>query len=168
MRKFLLLPVMALLLAGCAGYHIGPIKPTYLKGVNTIAVPSFRNETLLPRMEVMAANCVIKELQNDGTYQVASTDSADAILHGTIRNLERQPARSLVGNVLATTEFNLEMTVDYTLTDRVTGKVLARHSVVGKTSFFVGGDVQQDEQQALPLAAENAAVQVVSYLSEGW
>jgi hypothetical protein len=32
----------------------------------------------------------------------------------------------------------------------------------------VGGDVQQDEQQALPLAAEKAAVQIVSYLSEGW
>lgn len=168
MRKFPLLPVAALLLAGCAGYHIGPVKPTYLKKVNTIAVPSFKNDTLVPRLEVMAANCVIRQFQDDGTYQIGNTENADAILQGTIRGIERDPARSLVGNVLQTTEFNLNMTIDYTLTDRVTGKVLAKHTVVGSTEFFVGGDVQQDEQQALPLAAEKAAVQIVSQVSEGW
>src|SRR5271156_4348059 len=124
MRKFLFLPVAALLLAGCAGYHIGPIKPTYLKKVKTIAVPSFRNETLTPRLEVMVAGCVIREFQDDGTYQIGSSENADAILQGTVRSIQRNPARSLVGNVLQTTEFNLDMLVDYTLTDRVTGKVL--------------------------------------------
>ncbi len=168
MKKFSFLPVAALLLAGCAGYHIGPVKPTYLRQVKTIAVPSFRNETLLPQLEVMAANCVIRQFQTDGTYEIASTDNADAILQGTVRSVQRQPFRSLVGNVLATTEYELDLTMDYTLTDRVTGKVLVKHSATGATSFFVGGDVQQDEQQALPLAAEKAAVQIVSYLSEGW
>lgn len=168
MRKFLFLPVAALLLAGCAGYHIGPIKPTYLKNVHTIAVPSFKNATLVPRLEVLVANCVIRQFQDDGTYEIGSTENSDAILQGTIRGIDRQPARSLVGNVLETTEFDLNMTIDYTLTDRITGKLLAKHTVVGSTSFFVGGDVQQDEQQALPLAAEKAAVQVVNYLSEGW
>src|ERR1700677_5131507 len=156
MRKFLLLPVAAMLLAGCAGYHLGPVKPTYLKHVTTIAVPSFKNDTLIPRLEVMLANSVIKQLQQDGTYQVGTMEDSDAILEGTILSIERQPARSLVGNVLATTEFNLDMRVEYTLTDRNTGKVLAKRQVVGPTSFFVGGDVQQDEQQALPLAAEKA------------
>jgi hypothetical protein len=168
MRKLSLLPVAALLLAGCAGYHIGPVKPTYLKKVNTIAVPSFKNETLVPRLEVMAANCVIRQFQDDGTYQIGNSENADAILQGTIRAVQREPARSLVGNVLQTTEFNLNLTVDYTLTDRITGKVLAKHTVVGSTEFFVGGDVQQDEQQALPLAAEKAAVQIVTQVSEGW
>jgi PBP1b-binding outer membrane lipoprotein LpoB len=168
MRTWLLLPVAALLLAGCAGYHIGPIKPTYLKKVNTIAVPSFKNETLVPRLEVMLANNVISQLQQDGTYQIGTMEDADAILEGKIVSIDRQAARSLVGNVLATTEFNLLLKIDYTLTDRITGKQLAKRTVIGTTSFFVGGDVQQDEQQALPLAAEKAAVQIVSYLSEGW
>jgi Lipopolysaccharide-assembly len=168
MRRLLLLPVMALWLAGCAGYHVGPIKPTYLKKVTTIAVPSFKNETLLPRLEVLAADCVIRQIQDDGTYQVGTMEDADAILEGTIKSIDRNPARSLTGNVLATTEFNLDMRIEYTLTDRVTGKQLTKRTVIGSTSFFVGGDVQQDEQQALPLAAEKAAVQIVSYLSEGW
>jgi hypothetical protein len=168
MRKLSFLPAIALLLAGCAGYHVGPIKPTYLKQVNTIAVPSFKNETLIPRLEVMAADCVIRKFQDDGTYQIGSSDNSDAVLEGTVRTVRREPIRSLAGNVLATTEFQLEMVIDYTLTDRVTGKQLAKHSVIGSTSFFVGGDVQQDEQQALPLAAANAADHIVSYLTEGW
>ncbi len=67
-----------------------------------------------------------------------------------------------------TTEFNLQMRIEFTLTDRVTGKQLAKRTVIGTTSFFVGADVQQDEQQALPLAAEKAAVQIVTSVSEGW
>ena len=174
MRKALFLPfaalllVATLLLSGCAGYHVGPVKPTYLKKVNTIAVPTFRNETLVPRLEVMTANCVIRQFQDDGTYQIGTTDNADAILEGTVRSIDRNAARSLVGNVLQTTEFELTMTIDFVLKDRVTGKELARRSASGSTTFFVGGDVQQDEQQALPLAAQKAAVEIVNYLSEGW
>ncbi len=168
MKNFLLLPIFALLLAGCAGYHVGPVKPSYLKGVNTIAVPSFKNETLVARLEVMLANSVISQMQTDGTFEVGSVNSSDAILEGVVLGLERHPARSLRGNVLATTEFDLDMKVEYVLTDRRTGKVLARRSVTGRTSFFVGGDVQQDQQQALPLAAADAARQIVTYISEGW
>ena len=38
----------------------------------------------------------------------------------------------------------------------------------GLTSFFVGEDVNTDERQALPLAAEQLAGHLVSQLSEGW
>lgn len=158
----------ALLLTGCAAYHLGPAKPSYLKNVKTIAVPSFRNGTLVPRLEVPVANIVIKQFQQDGTYQIVPEGTADAILEGTVSGLERLPARSLRGNVLATTEFVLNLSIKFTLTDRVTGKVLSQRMVVGTTNFFVGGDLQQDEQQAIPLAAENAAVQIVALLSEGF
>lgn len=172
MRKFFLLPLVAMatmLLAGCAGYKLGPVKPTYMKHVKTIAVPSFRNETLIPRVEVMMANSVIKQLQQDGTYQVADVKDADAILDCVIAGVDRQAARSLRGNVLATTEYNLQLKIVYTLTDRSTGKPLVQQrTVIGTTSFFVGGDVLQDEQQALPLASEQAAIQIVNQISEGW
>lgn len=166
--RFPLFALLALLLAGCAGYQLGPVKPTYMKGVHTIAVPSFKNETLVPRLEVLLANSVVKQFQQDGTYQVAPENQADAILEGRIASIERLPARALRGNVLATTEFDLLITIDYTLTDRVTGKTITHRKAIGRTSVFVGADLQQDEQQALPLAADNAAVQIVSILSEGF
>src|ERR1700722_18325275 len=143
------------MLTGCAGYHLGPVKPSYLKGVNTISVPSFKNMTLVPRMEVPLANILIKQFQQDGTYQIASDESADAILQCTVVSLNRVPARSLIGNVLQTTEFTLQLTIEYKLTDRITGRQLASRKVVGTTEFFVGGDLEQDEQQAIPLAGEN-------------
>jgi outer membrane lipopolysaccharide assembly protein LptE/RlpB len=71
------------------------------------------------------------------------------------------------GNVLSTTEFSLVLSVKYTLIGR-DGKVLAPGAVSGSTSFFVGTDVNTDERQALPLAAEELARHLVSQLSEGW
>ena len=154
-------------LTGCLGYHIGPVKPYYLRDVHTIAVPTFKNRTLIPRMEVLVTGTVIKQFQQDGTFQIASDGNADATLKGEIIRIDRSPARSLRGNVLATTEFNLAMRLKYSLLGR-DGKPLTSGETIGATSFFVGTDVTTDERQALPLATEDLATRLVSQLSEGW
>jgi hypothetical protein len=168
--KKLLLAALALFsLGGCAGYRIGPIQPYYLRSVHSIAIPTFGNKTLLPRISVLVTDSVIKQFQQDGTYQIKGDDQADAILKGDIIRITRAPARSVRGNVLATTEFSLQMRVRYSLAERTTGKVLAGpFEVIGTTSFFVGPDITSDERQALPLAAEELATRLVSQLSEGW
>ena len=156
------------LLSGCAGYHVGPATPSYLRQVHSIAVPTFRNTTLIPRMESLVTATVIKQFQQDGTFRITNEENADAVLKGEIMSVGRSPARSVRGNVLATTEFNLALRVHYTLVDRA-GKPLAGPAdAVGTTSFFVGADVNTDERQALPLAAEELAVRLVNQLSEGW
>jgi hypothetical protein len=160
---------LLLSLGGCAGYHIGPVQPYYLRSVHSIAVPTFDNKTLLPRIAVLVTDSVIKQFQQDGTYRIAGDNQADAILKGEITRLNRAPARSLRGNVLATTEFNLYLRVRYSLVERTSGKVLTSpKEVTGTTSFFVGPDITSDERQALPLAAEELATRLVSELSEGW
>jgi outer membrane lipopolysaccharide assembly protein LptE/RlpB len=159
---------VSLLLTGCLGYHVGPVKPSVLRDVYGIAVPTFENKTLLPRIEVLITDSVIKQLQQDGTYRIANENNADAILKAEISEISRTPARSLRGNVLATTEFNLAMHVKYKL-ETPSGTVLMPSTeVVGTTSFFVGEDVTTDERQALPLAAEELAIHLVTQLSEGW
>jgi hypothetical protein len=131
-------------------------------------VPTFRNTTLVPRIEVLVTGAVIKQFQQDGTFRIANEDNADAILKGEIIGVGRSPARSVRGNVLATTEFNLSLRVRYTVVGR-DGKTIAGPSdAAGLTSFFVGDDVNTDERQALPLAAEEMAGRLVSQLSEGW
>jgi hypothetical protein len=152
----------------CLGYHIGPVKPYYLQEVHTIAVPTFKNQTLMPRIEVLVTGTVIKQFQQDGTFRIGNEDNADAVLKGEISRISRSPARSVRGNVLATTEFNLAMRVKYRLVGR-DGKALGPPGeAVGTTSFFVGSDVVTDERQALPLATEVLATRLVSQLSEGW
>ena len=111
---------------------------------------------------------MIKQLQQDGTYRIASENNADAILKAEISEIIRTPARSLRGNVLRTTEFNLAMHVKYKLETASGTMLMPSAEVVGTTSFFVQSDVTSDERQALPLAAEELAIHLVTQLSEGW
>ncbi|HMG04500.1 MAG TPA: LptE family protein [Chthoniobacterales bacterium] len=167
MKKVSATFLLVCLLSGCAGYHLGPATPAFLRDIHSIAVPTFKNTTLIPRVEALVTGTVIKQFQQDGTFRITNEDSADAILKGEITAASRSPARSLQGNVLSTTEFNLALSVNYTLVGR-DGRTITASGASGTTSFFVGNDVNTDERQALPLAAEQLAVRLVSQLSEGW
>ena len=160
--------VFCLALTGCLGYHVGPVKPYYLRDVHTIAVPTFKNRTLVPRIEVLITDTVIKQLQQDGTFQIANGDNADATLNGEVSRIIRLPARSVRGNVLATTEFALTLGVRYSLTGKNGEQLAPSSEAIGTTSFFVSSDVTTDERQALPLATEDLATRLVSQISEGW
>lgn len=163
---FLLLTVA--LFSGCAGYQIGPAKPAYLTEIKSLAVPIFKNKTLEPRIEALVTNSVIQQIQQDGTYTIESESNADGILEGMIESIVRKRARSVRGNVDATREFNLNVNIEYKLTNRVTGELLKSERVSGTTSYFVGNDLQQQERQAVVLAAQDAAVRLTSKISEGW
>jgi len=155
-------------LTGCLGYHIGPVKPYYLRDVHTIAVPTFKNHTLLPHIEVLVTDTVIKQLQQDGTFQIAKGEDADATLRAEIIRINRLPARSVRGNVLRTVEFNLAMSVRYTVIGQDGTQLVGSAEATGATTFFVSADPATDERQALPLATENLATRLVAQLSEGW
>jgi hypothetical protein len=153
---------------GCAGYTLGPTPPTYMKGIRTVAVPILKNVTITPDIEALATTTIIRQIQQDGTYEVTGVDHADAVVNGTITSVNRTKARSLQGNVLASAEFNVLVTIDFEIERATSAQVLGHRSFTGNTTFFVGNDVLSQERQALPLAVQDAAVQFVSYLSEGW
>ena len=82
-RRFFVaaLALICLSLPGCAGYRLGPVQPHFMEGIHSIAVPTFRNETLIPNIEVLCTDALVRQLQLDGTYKVAgSLDDADAVL----------------------------------------------------------------------------------------
>ena len=122
----------------------------------------------MPRIEVLITGTVIKQFQQDGTFRIANEANADAILKGEIVAVGRSPARSVRGNVLSTTEFNLTVRVNYSLVGRDGKPLGAGGSAAGSTTFFRSTDVDTDARQALPLAAEELAGHLVSQLSEGW
>jgi hypothetical protein len=175
--KALFATLFCFALGGCLGYHIGPVKPYYLRDVHTIAVPTFTNRTLVPRIEVLVTDTVIKQLQQDGTYQITNGDKADATLTGEVSRITRAPARSVQGNVLLTTEFSLVLVVRYSVAGRDGKPLVPPNDAIGTTTFFVSsaatqnitsGDVTSDERQALPLATEDLAGRLVTQISEGW
>lgn len=182
MRFLGLTAAASLALSGCAGYHVGPVKPTPMKEVRTIAVPAFSNMTLEPRLEVLMATALIKQLQQDGTYRITSERDADAIAECTVNRIDRTPARGIRNDTAKgtsadfyqTTEFTLNLSVALKVSSRSTGEILASRQFVGNSSFFVSGpnprtaNINRDERQAIPQAAEDVATQITSFLSEGW
>jgi hypothetical protein len=157
----------AVLLGGCA-YSLGDARPSMMRGIQTLAVPVSQNTTLEPNVEGVLADTIIKQLQTDGTYQIAIERNADATLYTKLVSVNRRAARSIRGNVLATSEFELATGVEYRVVENSTGKDLMAGLVIGNTSFFVTPDLQTDEQQALPLAFSDAAVKLASRLGEGF
>lgn len=170
MKKLLIFSAVALaafVLQGC-GYHLGAAKPAYLRDVTTLAIPTFKNSTLEPRIEVLMADTLIKEFQKDGTFQIVSDNRADAILYCTLVRSERRQARPVRNNVLATAEFLLLIEVRYELVNRVTGGIITSGRIITQTSFFSNEDLQTDERQAFVTAAQQFAKRMTADIAEGF
>lgn len=166
--RFIFATFLLFAFSGCAGYKLGSVKPSSLKHVESIAIPTFKNLTLEPRTSVMITNSVIKRFQEDGTFQIASLDSADAVLQGTFREIERAQLRAVATDQLQTRELGVRLAVDYVLVDTQTNQPLEQGTVYGNTDIFIDPNFQLSERQAFPLAADELAGQLVSQLSEGW
>jgi outer membrane lipopolysaccharide assembly protein LptE/RlpB len=163
-----LLACLALaLLSGC-GYRLGAAKPAVLQNVTRIAIPTFKNKTFEPNIEVLMADATIKQFQEDGTFEIVPDNRAEAILYCTLENIQRSQARAVLSNVLATREYNLKLQVQYELVDRVTGVKILAGTVNADTSFFTNNDLQVDEQQAVVTAIHRAAVDIVGEITEGF
>ncbi len=167
MTRLIPLILTAFLLAGC-GYKLGEIRPTPMRSVRTLAVPTFKNKTYEPRVEVLLADTLIKQLQQDGTYTIVSDNTAAAILNCTLTRIERRSLRSVQNNVLATSEFEIILEVTYEVVDRVTGIILMKGRIRGDASFFANNDLQTTERQAIPVAARDLSIELATRLTEGW
>ena len=157
----------ALMLTGC-GYKLGEIRPTPMRSVRDLSVPTFKNNTYESRIEVMFADTLVKRLQQDGSYNLVNSEQADAILNCTITEINRSALRSVQNDVLATSEFGLTVRVLYDVVDQKTGATLMSGVAIGKTSFFSGNDLQTIERQALSNAAADLANNLATQITEGW
>ena len=158
--------IIALTLAGCAGYHLGPSNGQ-LAGAKSIQINPFVNKTLEPRLNDYVMNSLRKTLQQDGTFQLNTHDEGDVIVTGVITSyvpvgLSVQPT-----DVLTVVDYEITMTVQVTARDRATGKVLFDQLVKGRTTLRAGNDLTSAERQALPLLAEDFAKNATSLLADG-
>lgn len=161
-----------LFFSGC-GYTLGEIRPTTMRRINSISVGTFKNDTLIPRLESQTADAVAKQFQQDGTYRIETSDRADANLTATILSVKRQPMRVYANNVMQTSEFELVLNVEYTIKDRLTGALLLKGRAEGHVPFFVNSDsinsdLITDQNINYPIAAQRVAESIVSKVSEGW
>src|SRR2546426_11335740 len=77
----LLLSLAVLVLAGCAGYKLGRTNGLVARE-RSIQINPFSNQTLEPRVGEAVTFQLRKQLQRDGTYELASHDNGDIIVTG--------------------------------------------------------------------------------------
>ena len=164
--RWLLVCLVALGASGCAGYRLGPVSglPAREKSVQ---VNPFANKTLEPRLGDAVTAQLRKQLQRDGTYQLASHNDGDIVLSGSITRYGRLELSYVATDILTVRDYRLELTAQVTARERSTGKVILDQPVTGTTIIRVTSDLTSTERQSLPLLAADFASKVTELLAEG-
>jgi hypothetical protein len=154
------------LVTGCAGYRLGPTNPELTAG-KRIQVNLFENQTLEPNLPEALNHALRKQLQQDGSYRLATRSDGDVVIRGVILNYDRAPLAFQPTDVVTVTDFEVRLLVKITALERTTGRLLIEREVAGRTSVRVGADLPSAERQALPLLAADWARNATSLLTEG-
>ncbi len=165
---FLFVAPLCLLLSGCAGYSLGGQKPAHLRNITKIAVPTFENLTLEPRLAVLVTNAIIKQMQNHGSYQIVATRDAEAVLEGKIQRITRSQFRSDRNNILRSSQIMAALSSTYVIKDAASGVVLHNGTATGDSYIILDANLQLSETQLLEDAAQRLAYNLADQVSEGW
>lgn len=152
--------------AGCGGYKLGPTSGV-TAGSRSVQVNFFQNKTLEPRLVEAVNNALRKNLQQDGTYRLATDDDGDIIVNGTITDFKRSAVGFQPADILTVRDYLVFLTVHVHATERLTGKVLLDRDTYGRTTIRVGVDMASAERQAVPQLADDLAKRVTSMLVDG-
>ncbi|HTH48510.1 MAG TPA: LPS assembly lipoprotein LptE [Candidatus Limnocylindria bacterium] len=158
-------PLVALL-AGCAGYQVGPTNGT-VAGSRSVEVALFANHTLEPRLSEPIAQALRKRLQQDGTFHLDTQGNADVLVTGDIKSFVRNPLSFQRTDIITTRDYDELVTVHVKAVERGSGKVLLERDVTGRSTIQSNADLGSAEREAAPLVAESIARQVTDLLADG-
>jgi hypothetical protein len=166
-QSLLLVCALAVLCAGCAGYHLGPVQPDVVAGAQSIEVAPFNNQTLEPRLGDAVTQALREHLQADGTYRLATGEPGDIVVTGVITHYQHSGVSYLSSDITTVQSYNVTVTVHVIARERATGKLLLDKNVNGETLVQTGTDLEDAERQSLPVLAEDLSRNITELLTEG-
>jgi len=164
--------LLLLLFCTACGYHtaghVVPVAP----GIQTIAIPAFKNDSNTYRIEQNLTAAVVREFTTRTRYQILheSNDDADATLQGTVLSTSATPLAydtntGRAASVLVVVSMNVK------LTDRH-GKVLFQNpQYLFREQYELSQDVTtffQEDSPALRRLSRDFGRTLVSNLLEGF
>jgi hypothetical protein len=155
-----------LCLAGCAGYKLGPTGGQ-VAGHRSIEIRPFADQTREPRLIEPVATALRKEVQRDGTLQLATSEPGDILVTGTLVEYTRHPLTFQPSDVFTTRDYEIRLTARVLAVDRSTGKTLIDRSISGRVPVRSAPDLGSAERQAAPLVAEQLARNITTILVDG-
>jgi outer membrane lipopolysaccharide assembly protein LptE/RlpB len=130
-RKFL--PIICMVLIVSCGYRMVGKETHVPPGLNSVTVPTFKNRTYEPGIEIPFTQAFLQEFILDRRVNVVNRAQADSVLEGTITDF-RIYSVSYDRSGLAL-EYQTNVMLDLTLKDR-TGKVLWEVRNFSETQWF--------------------------------
>ncbi len=153
------------LLAGCAGYTLGPTGGQEAGG-KTVQITPFLNRTFQPRLGDDVTTALRKDIQSDGTYRLATHGGADIVVTGLLQHYTRHELNFGSNDVLTVQTYNVNVSAMITARDVSAGTTKVWTNTAS-TLVRVGSDLTSSERQAMPVLAEELAKHVTDSLVDG-
>jgi hypothetical protein len=166
-NPFILLPICLLalaLVAGCA-YSLGPTNGLSA-GDKKIQITPFLNHTFEPRLGDTVTTAVRREIQRDGTYQLATRGEADIVVTGVLTRYNRHELNFQTNDVLTVKDYRVDVSALITAHNVSTGTTTSWTNT-SYTLIPVGSDFASAERQAMPVLAQDLAKHVTDSLVNG-
>jgi outer membrane lipopolysaccharide assembly protein LptE/RlpB len=131
-RKKLFLTFFAVLLAGCGYQMVG--KETHVPpGINSIAIPTFVNQTFEPGIEVPFTQGFLREFIQDRRVKVVGRDEADSVLEGIIKSFQLSSVSYDQSGIAL--EYQTTVVIDLTLKKK-TGEIIWVEKNLSDSRFY--------------------------------
>jgi outer membrane lipopolysaccharide assembly protein LptE/RlpB len=169
--RFVLAVTLAFLNLGC-GYHTAGHAAQLPESVRTIAVPTFKNETLTYRIDQMLTASVVREFTTRTRYRITSDPGgdADAVLRGTVLSTAATPLTYDTASGRAASVM-IVVSMRVVLSDR-TGKVLYQNpAYLFREQYEVSQDLAsffEEDSPAFRRLSQDFARTLVSNVLEGF
>lgn len=163
--------ILAVGLASC-GYHVSGKADLLPKTVHTIAIPAFQNATIQYKLTDLMPGALAREFITRTRYRVIpDPDAADMVLRGVIVTYTFNPTIFDPDKQRANVA-DLRVTLQVTLTERATGKVLYQRSTFDvKESYQISptpAEYFDESAEALKRASERVSRQIVTSILENF
>ena len=114
--------------AGC-GYHLGGQGDLIPKNIKTIAIREFSNGTVRYQVATLLTADVVREFHSRTHYTIVTDPAqADAVLNGAVVNFAVLGGTTTDPVTGRATSSQIILTLQFTLTDRKTGKTILQRS----------------------------------------
>ena len=164
-----------MVLGGCQYRWGGVMHPQ----ISSIAVGGFENTTRHPGLSAILRSKLSENLMRDGSVSLAELSDADSVVTGRISSVDLTPVASVRGASTLVRDSNqdqyqsaiyrVNVTVSYEL--RVPGyktPLVSTQTVQGTADFSRLPDMRISREEALQTALNDAAVRMVSSITEAW
>lgn len=163
------------MLAPACGYHLGGQADVIPKTIKTIAIPEFANGTVRYQIAPLLSADVTREFHSRTHYGIVTDPAgADAVLRGTVINFALLGGTTTDPVTGVATSSQVILTLQLTLTDQHTGKVLFTRSGYEfreRYEIASGANLKEyfdESSTAMKRVSRDAARSVVSAILEAF